>query len=286
VSDEQSMKVITSVKRMKILAQGLRQKGKTIGFVPTMGAFHEGHLSLIRTARKKADTVVVSIFVNPTQFGPAEDFHQYPRDPKGDQEKCKKTGVDILFMPPVSQVYAKDHATFVTTERLTQVLCGPFRPGHFQGVTTVVSQLFNIVRPHLAFFGQKDYQQAVVIQQMAKDLHFDTKIVTVPTVRERDGLAMSSRNAYLSPQERLAARVLYQALILGREMILSGERYALKIRNRMEILIKKDGMTRIEYISICHPKTLQEVQKVEGKILLALAVWIGKTRLIDNILVS
>ncbi len=280
------MKIITSVKRMKTLAQGLRQKGKTIGFVPTMGAIHEGHLSLIQAARKKADTVVVSSFVNPTQFGPAEDFHQYPRDPRGDQEKCREAGVDILFMPPVSQMYAKDHTTFVTTERLTEVLCGPFRPGHFRGVTTVVSQLFNIVRPHLAFFGQKDYQQAVVIQEMVKDLHFDTKIAIVPTVRERDGLAMSSRNAYLSPQERQAARVLYKSLLIGKKMISEGERDPSEIKFRMEELIKKEGIARVEYISICHPKTLQEVQKVEGKTLIVLAVWIGKTRLIDNILVS
>ncbi len=230
--------------------------------------------------------MVVSIFVNPIQFGPTEDFHQYPRDPRGDEEKCRKAGVDILFMPPVSQIYAKDHATFVTTERFTQVLCGPFRPDHFRGVTTMVTLLFNIVRPHLAFFGQKDYQQAVIIQRMVKDLHFDIKIVTVPTVRERDGLAMSSRNAYLSPPERQAARVLYQALIIGREMILGGERDPLKIRTRMEALIKKDGIARIEYLSICHPKTFQEVQKVEGKTHVALAVWIGKTRLIDNILVK
>jgi pantoate--beta-alanine ligase len=253
--------------------------------VPTLGALHEGHLSLIRAARKKADRVVVSIFVNPTQFGPTEDFHQYPRDPRGDREKCGKAGVDLLFMPPVSQMYSKDHATFVTTERLTQVLCGPFRPGHFRGVTTVVSQLFNMVRPHFAFFGQKDYQQAVVIQQMVKDLHFDIKIVTVPTVRERDGLAMSSRNACLLPRERQVARVLYQALRMGKEMILKGERDPLKIRSQMEGLIKKEGIARIEYLSICHPKTLQEIHKIEGKTLIALAVWIGKTRLIDNILI-
>jgi pantoate--beta-alanine ligase len=278
------MKIITSVKWMKTLAQDLRQKRNIIGFVPTLGALHEGHLSLIRAARKKADIVVVSIFVNPTQFGPTEDFHQYPRNPGGDQEKCKKSGVDILFVPSVSQMYTKDHTTFVITERLTEVLCGPFRPSHFRGVTTVVSKLLNIVRPHLAFFGQKDYQQAVVIRQMVKDLYFDTKIVTVPTVRERDKLAMSSRNAYLSSQERQAARVLYQALIIGKEMILNGEGNPLKIRAQMEAVIKKEPLARIEYVSLCHPKTLQEVQKVEGKTLIALAVWIGKTRLIDNIL--
>jgi len=279
------MKIIRTIRQMQQAADRLRKAGRVIGLVPTLGALHEGHLSLIRAARKKADSVVVSIFVNPIQFGPAEDFHQYPREPRGDQEKCKKAGVDILFMPAVSQMYPKDHATFVTTERLTQVLCGPFRQGHFRGVTTVVSQLFNMVRPHFAFFGLKDYQQALVIQQMVKDLHFDIKIVTVPTVRERDGLAMSSRNAYVSPQERQAARVLYQALRVGKEMILKGERDPLKIRAQMEGLIKKEGMARIEYLSICHPKTLQEIHKIEGKTLLALAVWIGKTRLIDNILI-
>ncbi len=280
------MKIIRTIHPMQRLAERLRKAGRVIGLVPTMGALHEGHLSLIRNARKRADIVVVSIFVNPTQFGPTEDFHQYPRDARGDQEKCRKAGVDILLMPSVTQMYAKDHATFVTTERLTQVLCGPFRPGHFRGVTTVVTLLFNIVKPHFAFFGQKDYQQAVVIQQMAKDLHFDVKIVTLPTVREQNGLAMSSRNAYLSTQERQAARVLYQALIMGREMILGGERDPFKIKARMETLIKKDRTARIEYISICHPKTLQEVQKVEGKTLIALAVWIGQIRLIDHILLK
>jgi pantoate--beta-alanine ligase len=280
------MKIIASVKRMKATAHDLRQKGKRIGFVPTMGALHEGHLSLIRAARKRAEVVVVSIFVNPTQFGPTEDFHRYPRNPQVDTEKCKKAGVDILFMPTVPQMYAKDHVTFVTTERLTQVLCGPFRPGHFRGVTTVVLQFFNIVRPHLAFFGQKDYQQTVIIQQMVKDLHCDVKIVAVPTVREKDGLAVSSRNIYLSPQERKAARVLYQALTLGKETILGGERDPLKIRGRLEALIQKEGRARIEYLSICHPETLQEVEEVEGKALIALAVWIGKTRLIDNILLG
>ncbi|MCI0526691.1 MAG: pantoate--beta-alanine ligase, partial [Nitrospira sp.] len=176
------MKMIRSIHQMQRLAERLRKAGRVIGLVPTMGALHEGHLSLIRNARKRADIVVVSIFVNPAQFGPTEDFHQYPRDPRGDQEKCRKAGVDVLLMPSVTQMYAKDHATFVTTERLTQVLCGPFRPGHFRGVTTVVTLLFNIVKPHSAFFGQKDYQQALVIQQMAKDLHFDIKIVTVQTV--------------------------------------------------------------------------------------------------------
>jgi len=280
------MKIIWMIRQMQQAADRLRKEGRVIGLVPTMGALHEGHLSLIQAARKKADRVVVSIFVNPTQFGPAEDFHQYPRDPKGDQEKCKKAGVDILFMPSVSEMYPKDHATFVVTERLTDVLCGPFRPRHFRGVTTVVTQLFNIVKPHLAFFGQKDYQQAVVIQQMVKDLHLDVEIVTAPTVRERDGVAMSSRNAYLSTEERQAARGLYRSLLLGQELIKKGEKNPLKIKARMEALIQKEPLARIEYISLCHPKTLQEIERVKGQTLMALAVWIGQTRLIDNILVK
>lgn len=279
------MKVVQTVHQMRRLAGRLQESGKRIGMVPTMGALHEGHLSLLRAARKKADAVVVSIFVNPTQFGPTEDFMQYPRDPKGDKEMCRKAGVDILFMPPLSQMYAKDHSTFVTTGRLTEVLCGPFRPGHFRGVTTVVTKLFNIVRPHLAFFGQKDYQQALVIRQMVKDLHLEVKIVTVPTVRDPDGLAVSSRNAYLLAHERQAARVLYQSLLIGREMILGGERDARRIQSQLEAYIKKEPLARIEYVSIRNPQTLQEVQKIEGKTLIALAVWIGKTRLIDNIIV-
>jgi pantoate--beta-alanine ligase len=280
------MKVIRTVGRMRRLSDQIRKRGRLIGFVPTLGALHAGHLSLIQAAKKKADLVVVSIFINPTQFGPAEDFRQYPRDLKRDQEKCKKAGVDILFAPSISQMYSKGHATFVTTARLTEVLCGPFRPGHFRGVTTVVTQLFNIIKPHLAFFGQKDYQQAVVIQQMAKDLHLDVKIVILPIVREPDGLAMSSRNAYLSPKERTAARILYRALVTGREMILEGERNPLKIQSHLKALIQEEPLARIEYLTICHPKTLQEVEKVKDKTLIALAVWIGKTRLIDNILIK
>ena len=269
---------------MRRLAGLLREAGKRIGMVPTMGALHEGHLSLIRAARKKADAVVVSIFVNPTQFAPTEDFLQYPHDPKGDKDTCRKAGVDILFMPPLSQMYTKDHSTFVTTERLTEVLCGPFRPGHFRGVTTVVTKLFNIVRPHLAYFGQKNYQQALVIRQMVKDLQMNIKIITVPTVRDPDGLAVSSRNVYLSAQERQAARVLYQSLLIGKEMTLGGKREALLIRSQLEAYIRKEPLARIEYVSICDPQSLQEVQKIEGKTLIALAVWIGKTRLIDNII--
>ncbi|MGH7273165.1 MAG: pantoate--beta-alanine ligase, partial [Nitrospiria bacterium] len=279
------MKVVQTVHQMRRLAGRLHQAGKRIGMVPTMGALHEGHLSLIRVARKNTEAVVVSIFVNPPQFGPTEDFMQYPRDSKGDKEMCRNAGVDILFMPPLSQMYTKDHSTFVTTGRLTEVLCGPFRPGHFQGVTTVVTKLFNIVRPHLAFFGQKDYQQALVIRQMAKDLHMEVKIVIVPTVRDADGLAVSSRNVYLSAHERRAARVLYQSLPIGREMILRGERDARRIQSQLEAYIRKEPLARVDYVSISNPQTLQEVQKIEGKTLIALAVWIGKTRLIDNIIV-
>jgi pantoate--beta-alanine ligase len=264
----------------------LHETGTRIGLVATMGALHEGHLSLFQAARKKADVVVVSIFVNPTQFGPAEDFHRYPRDPQGDQHKCQKAGVDILFMPTHSQMFSKDHSTVVTTQGLTDVLCGPFRPGHFQGVTTVVAQLFNIVRPHLAFFGQKDYQQTMVIRKMVKDLHWDIKIFTLPTVREPDGLPASSRNSYLTRQERQAAKILYASLLVGRTLILKGERDAFQIRSRMESFIKEESLVQVEYIAISHPQTLQEIQKIQGKTLLALAVWVGNTRLIDNLLVG
>lgn len=278
------MKVVRTVSRMRNLADRLRKAGKIIGFVPTMGALHEGHLSLIHAARKKSDIVVVSIFINPTQFGPTEDFHHYPRDPRGDRAKCRRAGVDFLFMPTTAEMYPQGHATYVSTERLTEVLCGPFRPGHFRGVTTVVTQLFNIVKPHIACFGQKDYQQSVVIRRMVKDLHLDVKVLVLPTVREPDGVAMSSRNAYLSSQERQAARILYQSLQAGREMILGGEKDPARIRSRLLAAIQKES-SRIDYVSICHPETLQEVEKIVGKVLIALAAWFGQTRLIDNILV-
>lgn len=280
------MKVVRTVRAMRRLASDIKREGRYIGFVPTMGALHEGHLSLIRTAGKNSDVVVCSIFVNPAQFGPAEDYRKYPRNPEEDLNACRRSGVNVLFIPSVSQMYSRDHCTYVVTERLTQVLCGPFRPGHFRGVTTVLMQFFNIIRPHQAYFGQKDYQQAVIVRQMVEDMHLDMQIIILPTVREPGGLAMSSRNAYLSPAERRAAPILYQALSKGREAIRDGESRAARIRSRIQAVVAKEPLVRLEYVEICDPETLQRLQGVRGKALLALAAWIGKTRLIDNLTVG
>jgi len=280
-----TVQTLSTIGELQAAADAARVAGKHIALVPTMGALHKGHISLIERARSMADVVVTSIFVNPAQFGPQEDFEKYPRDLVRDSAQAQAAGTDILFTPDVAVMYPRGFQTYIDNNRLATILEGLERPGHFRGVTTVVTKLFNIVRPHLAFFGQKDYQQALVIRQMVKDLHLEVKIVTVPTVRDPDGLAVSSRNAYLLAHERQAARVLNQSLLIGREMILGGERDARRIQSQLEAYIKKEPLARIEYVSISNPQTLQEVQKIEGKTLIALVVWIGKTRLIDNIIV-
>ncbi|MDD5072468.1 MAG: pantoate--beta-alanine ligase [Candidatus Omnitrophica bacterium] len=276
------MKIIRSINKLNKELKRDRQKGRPVGFVPTMGFLHEGHLSLIRRARKENKTVVVSIFVNPAQFGPNEDYKEYPRDLRKDAALCKKEGVDHIFYPAVKAMYPKGYSTYVNVEGLTGNLCGKSRPAHFRGVATIVAKLFNIVRPDTAYFGQKDAQQAIVVKQMAEDLNMGIRIKVMPTVRERDGLAMSSRNAYLSPDGRRAAPTVYRALQLAGDLIKSGSRDAAKIKSEIRKMISAAG-DKIDYISIVNPDDLKDVKKIKGKVLVVVAVWIGSTRLIDNI---
>ncbi|MCM8765344.1 MAG: pantoate--beta-alanine ligase [Candidatus Omnitrophica bacterium] len=280
------MRLIREIEKMQNLAKQWKKKGKTIGFVPTMGYLHEGHLSLVRQARKETDIVVMSIYVNPLQFGPKEDFKQYPRDLNRDMKLAEEAGVDIIFAPLDKAMYLQDHVTYVEVEKLTEGLCGRFRPGHFKGVTTVVTKLFNIVKPDIAYFGQKDAQQARVIEKMVEDLNMDIKIRVMPIVREKDGLAMSSRNVYLNPRERERATCLYFALSKAKEMVKRGERNSEKIIEEIKKILVKSGVSRIDYIEVVNAKTLEPVKKIEGKVLIALAVWIGKTRLIDNTIIG
>jgi len=260
----------------------LKQEGKRIGFVPTMGYLHEGHLSLMKKARKENDIVVISIFVNPTQFGPHEDYKRYPRDLKRDLRLAREEGVDIVFFPSVEEMYPIKYRTYVEVEELSRVLCGKSRPGHFRGVTTVCAKLFNIVMPDVAYFGHKDAQQAIIIKQMVRDLNFPLKIKVLPIVREKDGLAMSSRNVYLSPQERKEATVLYQSLNLAKQMLKRGVKDANKIKRKLKTVISQKKKAKIDYIEIVDLEDLRPVNKIDKPVLLALAVWFGKARLIDN----
>jgi pantoate--beta-alanine ligase len=280
------MEVIEGVEEVQRRCEELRLAGKILALVPTMGFFHEGHLELMRVAKRHADVVIISIFVNPTQFGPSEDFSAYPRDMEGDLTKAKRVGVDIAFTPTVGEMYPEGSQTSVAVAGLTEHLCGLSRPGHFHGVTTVVAKLFNITKPHIAVFGQKDYQQLTVITKMVKDLNMDIRIVGVPTYREPDGLAMSSRNTYLSAVERKSALSLKRSLDLGSEMYEKGERDASKIKSAVEKLILSHPDTTIDYVALCDPVTLDGLEILRGEALLALAVRVGKTRLIDNCLLG
>ncbi len=264
----------------------LRAPGRSIGFVPTMGAFHEGHLSLMRVARRECGAVVVSIFVNPTQFSPGEDYDRYPRDPARDRELAETENVDILFMPSEEEIYPRGHVTTVQVAGLTERLCGRTRPGHFRGVATVVAKLFNIVDPDTAYFGQKDAQQAVVIRKMVTDLHMHVKVRVLPIVRESDGLAMSSRNRYLGAEERQAAAVLYQALSKARAAVEAGEKDGQRIQSLMEECIAGEKLARIEYAAIVDPDALEPLQRIEGPALLAVAARVGACRLIDAAIVG
>ena len=255
----------------------------TVGFVPTMGYLHEGHLSLVRRAREECDRVVVSIFVNPTQFGPNEDLAKYPRDIEHDLSLIEPLGVDLVWMPTAEIMYPKGYQTWVEVEAITRPLEGAMRPGHFRGVTTVVAKLFNAVQPHKAYFGQKDAQQAAVIRQMTRDLNFPIEIVVCPIVREADGLAMSSRNVYLDPEQRKAATVLFRALNAAKEAYEKGERDAEKLRTIMKDTIASEPLADAQYVSCADYDTLEELDEVKGKALLSMAVFIGKTRLIDNL---
>jgi pantoate--beta-alanine ligase len=280
------MKVINSILEMQQSVETLHLQGKTIGFVPTMGFLHEGHLSLLRICRQKADILVVSIFVNPTQFAPNEDFNRYPRDFKHDETLCSREGTDILFYPAVNEMYAPNHKTYVITDTLTQKLCGASRPNHFRGVTTIVTKLFNIVKPQVAVFGQKDAQQCLIIQRMVKDLNFNIDIIIGPVVREADGLAMSSRNNYLSPRERQEAPILFRALETAKSLIKYGNLNADEIRLKIRQIISSTPSAEIDYIGIVDSETLEPVDTISPDSLIALAVYIGKTRLIDNIIIK
>lgn len=271
---------------MQCLAEAWRRQGRRIGFVPTMGYLHVGHLSLIRFAKQRSDIVVVSIFVNPTQFGPKEDFQRYPRDIKRDKKLAAGVGCDVLFLPRTQDMYPQGYATYVTVEGLSKGLCGRSRPIHFRGVTTVVAKLFNIVKPHLAVFGQKDAQQAVILQHMTGDLNFDTRILVAPIVREKDGLAMSSRNVFLSTGERKQALVLSRALRMAKQMVSKGERKASVIKNTIIRLIRGAQDAVIDYVEVVHPETLEDLTLLEDKALVVLAVKFGSTRLIDNTLIK
>jgi pantoate--beta-alanine ligase len=259
-----------------------KAKKKIIGFVPTMGALHHGHLSLVRAAKKECDFMVVSIFVNPTQFGPKEDSRKYPRVFNKDKKLLQKEKVDLIFSPSTAEIYAKDFSTYVEETYLSKVLCGASRPGHFRGVCTVVAKLFNVITPDIAYFGAKDYQQAKVIKRMVADLNFPVKIKVCPIVREADGLAMSSRNRYLNKEQRKHAGKLHSALLLAKRMIKNGERDAKKILSAMVNLIKSVPEAKIDYIKIVCADTLRDIKIIKGKVLIALAVFIGTTRLIDN----
>lgn len=261
--------------------------GRTVGFVPTMGALHEGHLSLVRRAKQENDITVVSIFVNPIQFGPTEDFREYPRDIEGDTGKLGNEEVDVLFMPDAPLIYPEGFSTRVVVDRISERLCGPFRPGHFSGVATVVAKLLNIVKPARAYFGQKDFQQTLVIKQFVKDLDMDMDIVVCPTIRERDGLAMSSRNVYLEKSQREAAAVIYRSLTEASELIKAGMIDGVHIRELLRNrLLKEPFVSGLDYAGVYDALTLDELPEIKGDALLAVAVRIGDTRLIDNMLVN
>jgi pantoate--beta-alanine ligase len=277
------MKVIPTIAELREARK--RIKG-SVGFVPTMGYLHEGHLSLVQQARRENDTAVVSIFVNPTQFGPDEDFRKYPRDPDWDLVQLEREGVDLVFMPSEEEMYPPGFSSRMEVDGVSEQLEGASRPGHFGGVATVVAKLFNIVQPHRAYFGQKDAQQAVVIKKMVADLNMNLEIVVLPTIREPGGLAMSSRNIYLTAEERKAALVLWNSLNLAQQLWSQGEQDAARLHQAISTLIQKEPLAKIDYISIAEPETLEELAEVESSALVSLAVRIGKTRLIDNIILG
>jgi pantoate--beta-alanine ligase len=266
--------------------QALRREAVLIGMVPTMGALHAGHRALIRTARLSSDAVVVSIFVNPTQFGPGEDFSRYPRRLQPDAALCEQEGVDILFAPSSNAMYPEDFETSVTVEHVTQRWEGVRRPGHFSGVATVVTKLVGLIRPDVMFFGQKDYQQVVAVRRLVSDLNLGTTVQMCRTVRDRDGLALSSRNEYLSPAERRAAPVLYAALQAGSAAIRGGARTAARVINTMEAIVGKEPLVRKDYLAVCDPDSLEPLDRVTGKAVLLGAIQIGSIRLIDNVIVK
>lgn len=280
------MRIISSIREMQQQAERWRSEGKKIALVPTMGYLHRGHLSLMRAVRDKADLVVASIFVNPTQFGPGEDFERYPRDLDRDSSLAAEAGVDVIFSPAAAEMYPAGYQTYVEVTEVTLPLCGQNRPGHFRGVTTVVTKLFNIVKPHLAIFGEKDFQQLVAIRRMAGDLNMDVEIIGHPIVRETDDLALSSRNVYLNPEQSSSALRLNRALKEAQRLIDAGERQSETILSKVKEILQQGGDVRIDYAQLCRPDTLEDVSQVEDPVLLALAVRVGATRLIDNRVLS
>lgn len=276
------MTTVQSVKEMKALVRDWRAAGRTIGFVPTMGFLHEGHLSLVRASRSRCGVTVVSVFVNPAQFGPREDFQRYPRDLERDAALLEAEGVDVLFAPLAQDIYPPGYRTWVEVHGLQDRLCGASRPGHFRGVATVVLKLFNIVRPDAAFFGAKDAQQALLIRRMAADLDLDIDIVTCPIVREADGLAMSSRNSYLSPDERKAALALSRGLRWAEGEVAAGERDAKRLEAGVRARLAEEPLVRVDYVEVVDPESLEPVDVLQGPALLAVAAYVGSTRLIDN----
>jgi len=276
------MQIINHIPEMQRWSETQRLAGKKIACVPTMGFLHEGHLSLVREGKRRGDVVVVTIFVNPMQFNQASDFDKYPRNVEQDQRMLEEIGTDVLFYPTAPEMYPENFQTAVEVDKVSKPLCGAFRPGHFRGVTTVVAKLFNIVKPHFALFGEKDFQQCVVIQRMVKDLNFDVEIIPMPTIRETDGIAMSSRNARLNESERQTSLCISRALNSAQEMVTRGERNTEAVLQMVQDTLSKDGGVRLEYASLCHPETLEEASRVSGPTLLAIAVWVGDVRLIDN----
>lgn len=280
------MEIISDVAQMRRMARDWREEGQKIALVPTMGYFHEGHLSLMRYGRETADKVVVSLFVNPTQFGPNEDLARYPRDLERDAAMAREVGVDVLYTPPGEAMYPPGYQTYVTVEELSRGLCGASRPGHFRGVATVVLKLLNQVQPDTAIFGEKDYQQLQVIRRLVADLNVPVEIIGRPIVREADGLAMSSRNTYLSPEERASALCLFRAIRAARELVLSGAKSRASVLEAVKGIITATPHTDIDYLSLVHPDTLKEIDAIDHEARLALAVRVGKTRLIDNTMLS
>lgn len=281
-----SMEIIRTISRLRELHRELARQDLTLGFVPTMGALHEGHLNLMRTAKTECDRVVVSIFVNPMQFAPNEDFARYPRDPEGDARLCAGAGADFAYLPEVETVYPKGFRTYIEVEGLGKLLEGVTRPDHFRGVTTVVAKLLNQVQPDGIYLGQKDAQQAVILTRMVRDMDLPVEVRVCPTVREKDGLAMSSRNAFLTPEERSQATVLYKSLQKAESLILNGETEVISVLDGMRETISLATCAKIDYLSIVEADELLPVPRVEGRVLILLAVWFGRTRLIDNMLLT
>jgi len=280
------MRIVKTVQEMRVEAEIRRRSGEIVGLVPTMGFFHEGHLSLMQKARAECGMVVVSLFVNPAQFGPGEDLAAYPRDFERDCARAAAKGVDVMFAPEAGEMYAGDHATFVNVERLTGNLCGASRPGHFRGVATVVAKLFNACRPQRAYFGLKDYQQVRVIETMIRDLNFDIELVRCPIVREADGVAMSSRNSYLSAEERRAATILRRSLVAAGKRIEDGERDGAAIARQLREAIETEPLASVDYAEVVDAESLAPLGRIESAALLAVAVRIGRARLIDNLVVE